>query len=440
MSIEGLGLWGCTRSGLLDIWNNERTFQYMANCGQPKFATCSQPLKSFVTAGLDPNSYVNQTYTTPSANNAWWYDSRRPESDAFFGLEVIRVTGLHESTVETTATVIPQSGCSATLMYDDPVDKGYEILVEGILHGATCCAVRYGYLALKKALRCCGAPGCTGTTLKYIPCVPTTALTVPMNTCGLTPEDASPISPWRFVKNAKILDEPHITAGIPDGQSCGCGCAPDTWVSFVIRAEGGQFTDSTNLINAQPIVGTDHCITDISLCNCNPIDPLADAGCPTPLMPSPPNAVSACFCPIFSTDRRCYEFQIPSSLFDVQLEFTVTTGTGVPLKNFKVQYWKKVGSSLIGSGLYDKCNINGGFGLIPLPAGTTWTSTYGGVYVTPPTGGTIRGNRTLLSSTGLPSNPCARTSCGVYIMCVYTDPLYTAADATISVSYRYVEP
>lgn len=469
MSIESLGLWGCTRSGALDIWNNCRTYAYMQNCGRGVKPCTTCEAVALLPVNDDPQNGVRQgpggvytptpgtaqshlaentlpTYTTPTADSAWWYDPCRPESAGFFGLEVLRVTGLYENTRDVTVTTLPQGGCGNGLLYSDPIDNGYEITVEGILHGATCCAVRYGYLALKKALRgCCGGSNCNGTAFRYLPCVPSTMFNSPTcapgGACDLPSEDStSAINPWRFIKNAKIIDEPSITAGAPDGQSCpsNCGCAPDTYVSFTIRAESGQYTCTKALIDTD-LVGTDHCITDISLCDCVKVDPLSDPDCFIPVIPTPPNAASSCFCPIFSTDRKCIEFELPPSLFDYQLEFEVTTGSG-KLKNFRVALWKKYGNLGMASGIYDKCNQCAGLGLTPLPAGTTWSTNCGGVLVAVPGHTAMNGNRTLLDSGGRPSNACMRLGCGKYIMCIYTQPNFAPADARFKVSYRYVEP
>jgi len=444
MSIESLGLWGCARSGALDIWNNDRTYAYMRNCNRVVAACTTRDAVDYLPIEDDPESHVKQVYTSPAANNAWWYDAARPESSGFFGLEVIRVSGLYENTLDYTVTPMPQTGCGNSLLYSDPVDNGYEIVVEGILHGASCCAVRYGFLALKKALRgCCGTNRCSGTALRYMPCVPTTALTAlgcQTSDCDLPAEDTSSLNPWRFVKNARCIEEPHITSGAPDGSACSnnCGCTPDTWVSFTIRAESGQYTYPTTVIDTT-IAGDEHCITDISLCDCDRVDPLSDPDCIIPTIPAPPNAASSCFCPIFSTDRKCVEFTLPQSLFDYQLEFEMNTGLGI-VKNFRVLLWKKIGDYTMASGLYDKCNACAGFGLTPLPAGTVWGTSCGGITVAVPGYDPVNASRTLLSAAGQPSNACMRVSCGTYIMCIYSDPNFSPVNATIKVSYRGVEP
>lgn len=374
------------------------------------------------------------SYISPEVDGAWWYSGGRPESAGFWGFEAVRVGGLYQSTTkrEFNISTLP----CGDLTYGAPQSQGVELVVEGILHGATCCAVAYGYRALMQKLQNC-TTGCRGTSLRFLSTLPATT---PLSCEGIG-EDGLPAeltTPWRTLHNVSMVEYPSVQG--KEGMSCGtCGCAPLTWVRFVLRSNPGLFLDPV-LSLATAVPHGEDCVV---FCEepCVNVEPFPDPICPVPILPEPPRALSSCYCPPVAMNRGCFLTETTDTPFDFQLSIRLLAGAIKALRNLRVRMWViQAGHPTYDPAFYTYCNADVDIGVSYVPANGTWELLPGrGAFIT--VGGvTAPARQSLFTGLGQPRPPCVKVPQGDYILCIDSDILNTGSDASISVYLVEVEP
>lgn len=384
-----------------------------------------------ITATLSEPVSPAIAYTNPADDEAWWYRSGRPESAGFWGFEAVRVGGLYQST--TTKTFAVSTMPCGDLTYGPAVSQGVELVVEGLLHGATCCAVAYGYRALIQQLSTCGSE-CTGTSLRFLSGLPEVA---PVDCASdyVLPEETT--TPWRTLNNVTVIEYPSIVG--KEGMGCGtCGCAPLTWVRFVLRSNPGLYLDPV-LVLAAEVPNGDTC-TIYCEDPCVEVEPFPDPLCTAPILPLPSVAPSGCFCPPVALNRVCYETTSPSTMFDFQLSLEVYAGATKALRNLRLRVWRQIGALAYDPDVYTYCNTDADIGISYIPVNGTWELIPGqGAFVTV-AGVTAPARQSLFTGSGQPRTPCVKLPSGDYVFCIDADVLNTGDDATIVVRLVEVEP
>lgn len=374
---------------------------------------------------------IETLYTTPEQDGAWWYRSGRPESAGFYGFEAIRVGGFYQSTTKKDFNVSTLP-CS-DLTYSAAQTEGMELVVEGILHGSTCCAVSYGYRALMQQLASCGST-CIGTKLRLLSTIPQEAPESCLTDYALPAETTTP---WRNLYNVTMVEYPTITN--KEGPSCGsCGCAPATWVRFVLRSNPGLFLDPVTLLAAE----VPHDIACVVECEdiCEPEDPFRDPLCSAPILPEPSRASALCYCPPVAAMRQCYEASTPDTMFDFRLALEVVNGSTKALRNLRVRLWEKIGATSYDPLVYTHCNTTVDIGISYIPIDGTWELIPGeGAFITVGSV-TAPARQSLFTGLGQPRPPCVSMPSGDYIICLESDVIGTPSDATVTVKIVEMEP
>lgn len=434
-----VAFWGCERSGQLDLWNCARTLEYWRQHSPRSYGVttdgcCDGDVQSWLPEPSPTASYTLGPYIDPITDGAWWYSPERPESAKFLGLQVLSVVGIDEN--ETDRTTLQTGSCNGSLLHGPLIDDGYTIVVEGVLRGLSCCAVKYGLEVLRQQLRGCGCGGdCQGTQLRMLTCLP--ADESGDDTCGTYIPPVESGDPWRTYTQVVLKEQPVVTS--KGGISCGsCGCGTKTTVRFTLRAAPGQFLDPVVLLGPVSIADVDSCeVNQELLCDvaCEDVNILQDPNCLTPLLPDPSPLLAACYCPPFFFQRQCYVVSLGDRPFPIELEADIFTGSGV-LRNLRISVWRLFPG--MPDSYYTECNMCAGFGISYAPAASLWSrSACGGVTVRQ-FGRTVNGSATLLTPSGAPGSPCIRLPCGDLRICIDTDDL--ADDATITLFGREVEP
>lgn len=432
---SAIGIWGCERGGMLDLWNCARTDAYWRRLAPSSNGVtrggCCPDVQSFLPTPPPGAGYTLGPYTDPVQDGAWWYSPLRPESRRFLGLQVISVVGIDDNSTDRKSS---QTGaCNGTLLHGPLIDDGYTIVVEGVLRGLDCCSVRYGLEALRQQLRGCGCGGCRGTQLRMIAAAPPDvdaelACDYPLDLGEYT-------DPWRTIGNVVLKEQPVVTS--KRGISCGnCGCGTLTTIRFTLTGDPGLYLDPDVVLGPVTLDAVSDC-TVICEDTCpDDADVLSDPFCPTPLLPDPPAVLSDCFCPPLLYRRVCQTISLGDRPFPVELEAEIAAGSA-DLRNLRVSVWKvRAGVS---DDYYTSCNRCAGFAVSYVPAGWTWKrSACSGVTVHQ-LGKVLDASSTLLRPSGAPGSPCITLPCGDLRVCVDVD-IVSSPDATITLSTREVEP
>lgn len=422
-----IGLWGCQRSGLLDLWNCSRTMSYWR-----QHAPTSRGVVGPGCCPPEADTWIpfSSAYTDPVTDDAWWYSPQRPESARFLGLQVTSIVGIDEGGTDRTST---QTGaCNGSLLHGPLIDPGYTIVVEGVLRGLDCCSVKYGLEVLRQQLRGCGCGECRGTQLRMLSCLPPDPLAE--LSCSTFVPPAGITDPWRTFGNVVLKEQPVVTN--VGGISCGsCGCGTLTRVRFTLRAGPGQYLERFTLLGPITLPDLDGCTVAVCSGVCPDDDVLQDPNCLAPLLPDPDPVRAACFCPPLFYKRYCQIVSLGDRPFPVEFEAVITSGSGV-VRNLRVAVWQLYPG--MPDDFYTECNMCAGFAVSYIPAGATWQrSACAGVTVSQ-FGRTLDASSTLLTPSGSPGSPCIRIPCGDLRICIDIDEL--PADATITLFGREVEP
>lgn len=369
MSFESIGLWGCERSGYLDLWNNMRTVSYIEDHSLERntlrdgsFVDVSDVVG---TEDLPINVPSLTVFTNPIDDEAWWYDPIRPESAWFLGMQVIRVDGLESSVITQEADMLLDQ--LSTLSWRKKVNNGFTITVEAVLSGMDCCATAYGLRALRRKLAACCDGACGGTRLRMLLAPRTDASAVCSDTW--TPPSISSAPLWRTALNCRLIDQPQVVSGT--GVTCGgCGCQPLTRITFTLRAQGELYLDPLTMLNRVGLANG--CYVECSAPCATPTDLTLDPSVSVGPLPSAPNAVLPS-APVF-VQQQWQVLDTRSRDFETELEIEVFAGAS-DLRGISVRGWVYNPSIGYSTGLYTPCNACISFGTPYIPAYATWSRT-----------------------------------------------------------------
>jgi len=444
---SAIGFWGCGRGQFLDVWNCARTLEYVRQYMPNRYRylkdccpdICQTPPQENP-AAPNADDYLCQPYTNPVDDQAWWYDSTRPESAGFMGFQILSIEGRFGNT--RSVEVFTGPGCDLTNRYQVS-SKAQILTIEAAAYGLSCCSISYGIRALRHLLSGCGCEDtCKGTQLKLYDCDPNAVASDSIASMACFLPDTGfvlPVettSPWRMLTNVKLLEMPEVVQ--QQGKSCGaCGCGDYTVIRFTVAADPGAYLDSFIVRAATPIAAGE-CVVACDDEDCSQGNILIDPNCPSPTFVAPGDAALPCFCKPLFRFETCFEFDLGiDSMFTSELEFTINAGDR-PLRNLEVRIWKKFGNLDMASGAYNNCNACAGFFVNYIPQGARLDRTVCGSTV-------AFGYRQVDASSAL-SGPtgsgdaCVRLGCGTYIACVYADGENTSTTATIEISAREFEP
>ena len=149
---------GYLRLNGIELANAARTTRYVDNL-LPMFG-----LKGCQDCeGLE--AALGATYTTPMVDQAPWFDPSMPSSGSFYGFYPLSIDGIDDSTRTAVTTELVGDGS----ITNRPRFAGRDILVNGLLIGATEQAVETGMAWLNRALSgpCGGSEGCLGSDLDF---------------------------------------------------------------------------------------------------------------------------------------------------------------------------------------------------------------------------------------------------------------------------------
>lgn len=386
-------------------------------------------------------SYGLSNFSNPISDRAWWYDAGHVESAYFLGMQVTRVTGLEDSTLNQTTTI---GGCG-DVQYDRSQNKGFTVTVEAVLHGLTCCGVAYGLRALRRRLSSCCGRGCRGTRLRMMSCIPNSTATI----CGTSytplPETSTSVNPWRNLVNVRLLEQPHVVNR--SGIGCGkCGCSSMTKIMFTFKANGALYTDQdiTTIPSITPASGATP-TASINNAPCVQMFPVADPNLGARLAPLPAGATSVIAFPTTANTRYTTRFVTVPVGEEWELEWAVAAGALQDLRNLRVLIWPNLagaesatpGFSVYG-GIYTTCNAMSGFGVQYVPRLGTWSKTAcDGVRVSIGAGYSEPG--VVYPAGNGRFNPFSRLTCGKWTILVEADAVNTGADATVQATVRKID-
>lgn len=180
---------GYLKANGVEIANAARTSRYMDNL-LPTFGFkgCQD------CEGLE--AALGETYATPIADNAPWYDPLMPASGAFYGFYPLSIEGIDDSTREAVTTELVGDGS----ITNRPRFAGRDIRVNGLLLGATEQAVDTGMAWLNRALSgpCEGTNDCLGGDLEFYSSCPQVQdwSQSPATVASMDPDFASEAELW----------------------------------------------------------------------------------------------------------------------------------------------------------------------------------------------------------------------------------------------------
>jgi hypothetical protein len=179
---------GYLRLNTVEIANAARTARYLENL-LPTFGLVCPPCEGLEAA-------LGDTYSTPVADNAPWYDPLMPASGAFYGFYPLSIEGIDDSTREAVTTELVGDGS----ITNRPRFAGRDIRVNGVLIGATEQAVDTGMAWLNRALSgpCDDTDDCLGGDLEFYSSCPQVQdwSQSPATVASMDPDFASEVELW----------------------------------------------------------------------------------------------------------------------------------------------------------------------------------------------------------------------------------------------------
>ncbi|GGZ73322.1 hypothetical protein ACFOOM_00850 [Streptomyces echinoruber] len=298
--------------GGVEIANTARLREYLRTVGSPLDSGDDICACDTLTAGV----LGDEPYTTPDdpASPAPWYDPDDPASAEFAGFLVLQVEGVDDFPVRRSVTTAVTGGGSLGPARVQP----REIVVSGILLGATCCGVEFGLRFLTQALQGCTGSQCGGDCVTMYDCCPGEEM---------TPEQFN-AAHRRTYRRVALTSGPAVTGRAGTG-SCGggrCSIGADiVSVEFTLTAATPwAYTDEVPLLDVNlPADDDSQCIT---WCLHDSTGACADGACrlapcvdtqnlcadPSCVPPAPPvpTMPQTCFCQALATNAECYEIDL----------------------------------------------------------------------------------------------------------------------------------
>uniref|UniRef100_A0AAU7GYJ2 Minor tail protein n=1 Tax=Streptomyces phage Geonosis TaxID=3158856 RepID=A0AAU7GYJ2_9CAUD len=429
-----------------EVWNTTRLQAYLRNVGSP-FDTgpeiCHCPSLTPEVLGAEG------PYTTPDAEvePAPWYDPAVPESAEFLGFLPLTVAGTDDNPRRRTVSTAVGGGG----VFGPTREQPRNIVVSGVLIGATCCGAQYGMQFLSEVLNGCTGDTCDGDCFNMFNCCPDE---------GMTPEQFN-AAHRRTFRRTSLVEGPTETGRRATGDCARSECAAGAElieVEFVlVAASPWAWTDPIPVLEVTPPIAdqtecVDWCLpgSGIPDHDCDPTtclfqscvtpgDPYADPRNQVPLPPQP-TVPAGSFCAPLVPDRACYDIDLsarPQWATDAPL-IEIYAGA-YELRNVRVTWYEKPASFTGDCGdLADGnlCNYIQDFTVTYIPPRGTLTldGTIGRAVVT--AGG--QGCRTASTAYGNQNGgPVEVTdlTCATYCICIETDSdSPPAADALIRIS------
>lgn len=296
-----------------EIANDQATFSYMRRCPPP-----GRTINLACQPDLGTWPCVPGPYTTPDADNIWFYDPLIPESADAYGVWIKKMDGW-----ETTGSrAVTQSDTFGGIA--GPLRRaGRTVTVTAEVLAKTC----HGATALLQALTAVlQSPSCDGAQVTLLEC------------CA---EDTTRVGDWqRQAFGARLVDGPKILQKLPT-----CHCGPGCGGSNTIEVQWSIFFPSPYIYGCAPtMIGPVQFDPDSLRCNiewsvgCEPAaDPiLFDPECfPTlsPVLPEPTNL--SCFCDPIVSVEACFALANPYQFRDADLYFFLNGGNS-EMRNWKI--------------------------------------------------------------------------------------------------------
>jgi hypothetical protein len=356
----------------VELWNRARLHRYMSNgIGPPKVALRCQScegLEDLIPCIEDrppevPAEGLGPGYQLPELDPAPWYDPAAPASADFAGLLVLE-TKLSQPLDRRMQQNIGHGGTLTRMRFE-----GRTLYVRGILVGKTCCATAYGLNWLTQALLGDECDGCTGCSLVFLTCTPSTltdceSLMVYDETGAHVPYfRTGEESEWErgtdFVRQmfgTGLMQAPEVISERSGGacQSGGCGCGIMAEVEFTIGIGNPWMYGNEVLVVEDQLLGgceTETCqINFVDDPDCDPFDPcwVKDAldcdedpdcvGLPKP-PPSGRMPLVQCGCIPLVVGHNCVQVPGDREWFDQALVIEVYAGSE-PLRKLSIQAWQ----------------------------------------------------------------------------------------------------
>lgn len=220
-----------------EIVNDGRTLTYLqSGYGPPTLqvtgaCVCPQ-IRELIDCSTPP-------YATPTTDPAPWYDSSVPESADFAGFLTAEFQGLGSTYTRTNVDKITGGAVLGRLR-----PQARTLTWRGFLFGRSECAVRYGLAWMTANLKGSGCV-CGGEELDLMICCPDLTATPPVSGCSNLPAIAKPAScppftepdAFRTLKSVGLVDGPKILSQRRTGCSGGCGDSGCDEESLIMEIE-----------------------------------------------------------------------------------------------------------------------------------------------------------------------------------------------------------
>ncbi|MGW1539738.1 hypothetical protein ACWCPM_05580 [Streptomyces sp. NPDC002309] len=326
--------------GGVEVVNHTRLNTYLQTVGSPLDSTAVCSCES-----LTAEMVGDLPYNTPEEDEAPWYDPDVPESAQFAGFLLLNVEGLDENPVRRIVTNGVAGGGAIGPARAEP----RTMVFTGILLGATCCAVEYGFHWLGEALQGCTVGQCEGDCMTLFNCCPG---------AEMSPDEFAE-KHRRTIRRVALVDGPRVISRAGDGCVGGdCESGADiVGVEFTLTAgTPWLWTDPMTVMEIVPPVDPDDgCVTwclhpsggegcdgacRFAPCS-DPTAACADDRCmpPAPPVPLPPDT---CFCLPLAAETDYYEMDLtsrPSWSVDAPV-ITVTAGSAA-LRNITIEIFER---------------------------------------------------------------------------------------------------
>lgn len=318
---------------------------------------------------------LEETYTSPEADPAPWYDPTVPASAEFSGLWVLSIAG-HDS--RPTGRSVTQTVTGGGVFGRQRVTPR-TIVVTGVLLGSSCCGVDYGLKWLGQVLDTCEGVGCDGVDAEVIGCCPS--------------EDVGSgdllATYGRTMRRVALTQGPTVTRRAGDG--CQGGCTADVmFVEFILTAaepwmwspavevleEFVPTDDGADCVTWTVVAEGEGCGTEEACCRLATCDTGTDCADPECATPTPPTVASptSCFCLPIAVNRTCHSIdtsEVPAS-FDALPIITVNAGYS-DLRRLTISFYENDGSDCCTVADASRCDPVAVYHVGYIPAGAEMT-------------------------------------------------------------------
>ncbi|MFD3848198.1 hypothetical protein ACFWVB_20195 [Streptomyces microflavus] len=419
----------------------------------------------------------DEPYVDPATDDAPWYDASVPESAEFAGFLVLSMEGLDEFPVRRSVTNAITGG--GVLGPARVLPR--TIVVTGILLGATCCGVEYGWHWLQEVLQGCTGQQCGGDCMDLFACCPAEEMT----------EAEFQSAHGRRLREVALVDGPRVTDRIGNGCTAGGECSSGADILTVeftlVAATPWLYTDplpvlstflpldesgdcitwclkggptvcievSSGCIIGAPVVAAGSCgdvewpVDDYpcaSVCRLaacvDATESCSDSACQPPAPPTVAE-LGTCFCVPLAVERDCYDVDLtgqPAWSVDTPT-FTIIAGSK-EVRNVRITVYerteKEVALTLDQLTALKRCSPLAEFIVTYVPAGGTLTldGQVGRALIS--CGGRCQTSPDVYGADGGPV-VFPRMDCARYVVCIETDvmnPPAPEAMFTLSLSGR----